>query len=611
MNEPEPILCFSSIDWDFIWQGHQEVMATLADRGHRVLFVENTGVRNLRMGDMRRIHRRFSNWRKNLQGFREERKNLFVYSPILLPFPYSRLARRINRWLLLSALRRWMAATEFYHPVCWTFLPTPLTLDLIHRIPYRLLVYYCIDSFADSTPAAQRIVPSEQQLFREADLVFVTSRALEEQARRHNSQVHLFPFGVSLRTFRPSDPARVSPPAETVSCKRPIIGYVGGIHQWVDQDLLSQVARLHPDYTFLLVGPVQTDVTRLRAVPNIILTGQKPHTQLPDYVQQFDVGIIPYRLTEYTRNVYPTKLNEYLILGKPVVSTALPEVLSFNERSGPLVQIASDVRGFGAALEAALHDGSPDLVRQRRETAQENGWDLRIDAMQKIIRESCRKRTGSEELWKTRFKASWTRTRRLLQWTAVLALALALVFETPIAWIAAEHLRLPERIAPANAIVVFAGGIGELGQPGQGYQERVLRTAELYQQGLASRVVFVSGYTWAFQEAEIMRALAEDLKIPASAITTVTNVRNTRDYALEVGKIAQREHWDSILLVTSPYHTRRAVLTFSRNVPGLTVFLAPSHSNFYSHQRKILPRQLRGILQETAALLYYRWKDWI
>ena len=607
----EPILCFSSIDWDFIWQGHQEIMATLADRGHRVLYVENTGVRNLRMGDMGRIRQLFSNWRKNLQGFREERKNLFVYSPILLPFPYSRIAQRINRWLLLSALRRWMEATEFFHPICWTFLPTPLTLDLIRRIPHRLLVYYCIDSFADSTPAAQRIVPSERQLFREADLVFVTSHALREQAVQYNPRVHLFPFGVSLRTFQPSKGPETSPPAEAARCKRPIIGYVGGIHQWVDQELLCRMAQDYPDYSFLMVGPIQTDVERLRTCPNIVLTGQKPHKQLPDYVQQFDAGIIPYRLTEYTRNVYPTKLNEYLILGKPVVSTPLPEVLAFNERYGSLVRVASDPDAFGAALQAALHDCSLDVIRRRRETARENGWDRRIDSMEQIIEESLGKRTQEQGFWRTRFAASWQRSRRLVRWTAIGAVAFALLFETPLVWITAEPLRLPEQISSADVIVVFAGGVGESGQSGQGYQERVIRAVELYRQGLAPRMVFVSGYTWALQETEIMRALARDLRVPVSSIATVTSVRNTRDYVLEIKRIAQREHWHSILLVTSPYHMRRAKLTLVRNVPSLKVFPAPvSHSNFYSHRRGILPRQLQGILHEAIALLYYRWKGW-
>ena len=90
------ILCISSIDWDFNWQGHQEIMATLAGQGNRVLFVENTGVRAPKLRDLPRLRRRLMNWLRSTKGFRQEAKNLFVYSPLILPFPYSRLSRRIR-----------------------------------------------------------------------------------------------------------------------------------------------------------------------------------------------------------------------------------------------------------------------------------------------------------------------------------------------------------------------------------------------------------------------------------------------------------------------------------------------------------------------------------
>src|SRR6185436_16485994 len=107
MNQPHDILCISSIDWDHIWQGHQEIMSTLAADGHRVLFVENTGVRApaLGQGDLQRVRKRFLTWWRATRGFREERPNLFVYSPLLLPFPYSRIARWINSYFMNRALR--------------------------------------------------------------------------------------------------------------------------------------------------------------------------------------------------------------------------------------------------------------------------------------------------------------------------------------------------------------------------------------------------------------------------------------------------------------------------------------------------------------------------
>ncbi|MBI3318552.1 MAG: glycosyltransferase, partial [Candidatus Omnitrophica bacterium] len=277
--KPQDILCFSSIDWDFVWQGHQEIMSTLAAQGHRVLFVENTGVRNPRLQDLPRIRHRFSQWHRSLAGFRQEREGLYLFSPLILPFPYSPLAARINRWLLTGALKRWMEAMDFDRPVCWTFIPTPTTLEVLDRIPKKALIYYCIDSFPDSTPAARRIVPSEEALFRKADLVFVTSRVLLERAARFNRNVHWFPFGVNLSRFEEEREGPSETPPDLREIPKPIVGYLGGIHQWVDQDLLSQVAQGMPDHSFVLVGPLQTEAQRLKRHPNLHFLGQKSHQE--------------------------------------------------------------------------------------------------------------------------------------------------------------------------------------------------------------------------------------------------------------------------------------------------------------------------------------------
>src|SRR6266850_4412449 len=119
------ILCISSLDWDAHWQIHHEIMATLAAHGNRVLYVENTGVRRPGLADLSRVRQRFRNWRRGTRGFRTERPGLFVYSPLFVPLPYSRVARWMNRALLFRGLRRWMQAAGFGRPIVWTFLPTP------------------------------------------------------------------------------------------------------------------------------------------------------------------------------------------------------------------------------------------------------------------------------------------------------------------------------------------------------------------------------------------------------------------------------------------------------------------------------------------------------
>ena len=63
MNRKPDVLCISTINWDFIWQGHQEIMSRLAADGHRVLFIENTGVRKFRVSDFScAMRRRVRNW---------------------------------------------------------------------------------------------------------------------------------------------------------------------------------------------------------------------------------------------------------------------------------------------------------------------------------------------------------------------------------------------------------------------------------------------------------------------------------------------------------------------------------------------------------------------
>ncbi len=609
--ERQDILCFSSIDWDFVWQGHQEIMTSLARQGHRVLFIENTGVRGPRLGDLSRIQHRLGKWRRSVRGFSQVERNLYVFSPLVLPFPYSRIARWINRALLGSALRHWVERMEFHRPVCWTFLPTPLTLDLLRGIPHRLLIYYCIDSFADSTPAARRIVTSEQQLLRQADLVFVTSRSLQEHASRMSPRVHLFPFGVSLDSFERARDGAEPPPPEVRDLRRPVVGYVGGIHQWVDQDLLCRVARHHPDCSFVMIGPVQTNVEKLRRQPNILLMGQRPHEEIPHYIKTFDVGIIPYRITDYTNNVYPTKLNEYLAMGKPVISTRLPEVEAFSRQHPRLVEIADGPDDFSACLRRAAGGPSVNLLSRRVDAARDNAWGRRILAMQDVVRRRSEEKEVESEDWVRRLRDS-ARSGRRRRAAAALAAAVTVTFLTPLPWWLASPLRISGAPRPADAVVVFAGGVGESGQPGEEYQEKVQHAVRLFQTGNAPRMLFVSGFTWTFREVEVMSALASRLGVPQEAIWTETQVSSTRDYVQRTAELARRHGWRSILLVTSPYHARRADGAFRRTAPELGIIHTPAPENrFYAHRWGIRLHQLGALLREAAALLIYRLRGWV
>ena len=613
MRRSRDILCISSIDWDFIWQGHQEIMSTFAASGHRVLFIENTGVRPPHLRDLPRVRQRIANWWRSTKGFRQVSDNLFVYSPLIVPLPYSRLARWINRSLLLRSLRRWMAATGFHRPITWTFLPTPLARDLINRLDSELTIYYCIDDLASSSPEASRITASEEQLFREADLVFVTSEQLRQRAARFSHAVHLFPFGVSLEAFEAVRAAAEPPPADIASIPRPVVGYMGGLHQWVDQSLLCDVAASMPDASFVLVGPEQTDMSALRQQPNVHLLGRKPHADVPKYVKAFDVGLVPYRLSEYTANVYPTKLNEYLAMGTPVVATDLAEIRRFNADHGDIVAIASDAPAYVDAIRRALAGTSPADRARRIAVARENSWTTRIGEMSQLIDTALEGKASPNLGWEVTLKRAYQATRRRAAEIVVGVLTVyVLLFQTNAIWWAASPLKISAAPEKADAIVVFAGGVGESGRAGGGAQERLKRAVDLYRAGYGPVLIFSSGYVYSFHEAESMRALAIDQGVPASAILLEERSSNTYQNVRYVDDILRDRRWNRILLVSSPYHMRRALMVWHKQAPGVFVVPTPvEQSQFYDHVRGASFEQARGIVQEYLAIFGYWRRGWL
>jgi len=117
---------------------------------------------------------------------------------------------------------------------------------------------------------------------------------------------------------------------------------------------------------------------------------------------------------------------------------------------------------------------------------------------------------------------------------------------------------------------------------------------------------------YSFQEAEVMRALAVDQGVPASAILLEQRSTNTYQMVKFVEAILREHRWKRILLVSSPYHMRRALLVWQKQAPDVTVLPTPvPRSQFYEHARGATLEQVRGILQEYVAILGYWRRGWV
>jgi len=380
------IVCLAGCEWDFTWQPTQEVMLRLAQAGNRVLYIEPTGTRNIRLADWRRLMDRLRTKAAGVPRSHALPPTLTIYAPLVLPFPHSRLAQRINRWIIQQAIRRWLRGPA-RPDLFWVYFPSPLNAELIRSHEARAAVYQIMSS-AEAARPHPGIVAANDALLAHCDLVFANSRRLQEQAKRVNHRSYLFRAGVNLELFEQADHDYSPPPSDLADLPDPVIGYVGALHQWVDIDLLQKVATGMPDCRFVLLGPLGQDISALQSLPNVRWIGQKPHGEIPRYVRHFDACVIPYVLDDYTETAYPAKLNEYLALGKPVVATPLPELVDYNKEYGEVLHLAGGAPAFIKGLRQALAETMPAMRDQYRRVASQNSWAMRVEEMSRLVEDT-------------------------------------------------------------------------------------------------------------------------------------------------------------------------------------------------------------------------------
>ncbi len=219
----------------------------------------------------------------------------------------------------------------------------------------------------------------EERLIREADLVLVTSRKLEERMARLRSDLLRLPNAGDERHFGRL-PSREGSPIGRLP--RPVIGYYGAISAWFDADALRQAATRHPDWSFALVGDTRgAELGGLAELPNVHLPGEVPYAELPAWLAAFDVCTIPFRRTPLTEATNPVKIFEYFATGKPVVARRLPELEPFEDAEA--IALYETPEDFVRALERAVKESvAPGpAAGRRRAIARENTWQARYETL--------------------------------------------------------------------------------------------------------------------------------------------------------------------------------------------------------------------------------------
>ena len=198
MIEGNDIICFSN-DWDGDPLSKKHIALRLA-RENRVLWVNSTGNRNP-TASVRDLRRAWKKLRQYFQGCRSVATNIFVFSPLVIPFHGNRAARWLNRRLLRWSLRRACRKLGFQNPITWTFVPS--SADVVGSLGERLVIYHCVDEFSKFTGTDETaILEMERGLMEKADMVVVSSSRLYETKCRYNPNTFLVTHGVDVAHFR-------------------------------------------------------------------------------------------------------------------------------------------------------------------------------------------------------------------------------------------------------------------------------------------------------------------------------------------------------------------------------------------------------------------------
>ena len=154
---------------------------------------------------------------------------------------------------------------------------------------------------------------------------------------------------------------------------------------------------------------------------------------------------------------------------------------------------------------------------------------------------------------------------------ALVVIALVVVGHGPVLRLIGRALVVEDPVAKADAIVVVAGGT----------PSREEAAARLFREGLAPDVVLSNQFTpdrvrqlitmgaRRFDYQGESRVVLEQRGVPAQAIVALSQPVKTTEAELKVvGEAARSRGWRRVILVTSPQHSRRVKLVWSRQAPA-------------------------------------------
>jgi glycosyltransferase involved in cell wall biosynthesis len=324
-----------TIDWSWMKQRPQQLMESLSQNGFQVYYCNKTQSKNELSVQI------------NPQLTVVQNHQYFITHTIP---ELKRQGKKIILWVSWSKL---CAFLNVYLP--------------------DFIVYDYIDDFAAWRPYLKPMI-------HRADIVVTSSTLLRDQIEKDFPQKpsYFIPNGCDLNHFKPQRPTK--PPKDMAYLNGPIITYSGAWAKWVDEQLVYRVADTFKHAFVVIIGP-EFGAKVNRNLPNLRYLGYKNYEELPAYLQNSTVCMIPFRLDDITLATNPIKMYEYLAAGAPVVSTDIPEV-----RGIPSVHIGLDHESFIEKIRLILEKKLPFNADEVYGWLEANSWEQRCRDILSILK---------------------------------------------------------------------------------------------------------------------------------------------------------------------------------------------------------------------------------
>ncbi|HSZ60011.1 MAG TPA: family 1 glycosylhydrolase [Tepidisphaeraceae bacterium] len=366
------IVVFSHLRWGFVWQRPQQFLSRFAKK-HQVLFIEEPFF-DKPIGNEPEL------------TFHRVMPNVTVVAPHV-DRSWNRnpkLPQKLLEWAK-QAIEQMNETGEFDRPLLWYYSPMDSAWSLGH-FQNRGIVYDSMDELSQFSGAPRALVDNENRLMEYADIVFAGGYELSLKKKKRHDNVHFFGCGVEYDHFAQAQDSSATIPPDIDFMARPVLGWFGVVDERVDYNMVGEMARARPNWSFAMLGPVvKVDPNLLPHFPNLYWLGGRDYSVLPNYCRAFDICIMPFAMNASTEYINPTKALEYLATGRPVISTPVKDVV---RQYSDLVEIVKTDEEFINAADRLLRNPDRDRIQRGIDKARECGWENTVDQMQKLIKQA-------------------------------------------------------------------------------------------------------------------------------------------------------------------------------------------------------------------------------